>query len=122
MLCCLILSLNYPKMTSVKHANQVRLLILPNLDPYLRLLEPEMQLEKQKNEIKRHEAWLVYGALLVRYVDPFFRDKEWLLKISCAMCIWCYLRRFFQIYMRLFFFQIPVVFDDTLTLFFCCHL
>ncbi|XP_042004958.1 transcription initiation factor TFIID subunit 6-like isoform X2 [Salvia splendens] len=42
----------------------VRLLILPNLDPYLRLLEPEMQLEKQKNEIKRHEAWLVYGALL----------------------------------------------------------
>ncbi|KAG6405295.1 hypothetical protein SASPL_132882 [Salvia splendens] len=45
-------------------ANVVRLLILPNLDPYLRLLEPEMQLEKQKNEIKRHEAWLVYGALL----------------------------------------------------------
>ncbi|XP_073302053.1 transcription initiation factor TFIID subunit 6-like isoform X1 [Primulina huaijiensis] len=44
--------------------NVVRLLVLPNLEPYLRLLEPEMQLEKQKNEIKRHEAWLVYGALM----------------------------------------------------------
>ncbi|CAA3012002.1 transcription initiation factor TFIID subunit 6-like [Olea europaea subsp. europaea] len=45
--------------------NVVRLLVLPNLDPYLRLLEPEMQLEKQKNEVKRHEAWLVYGALML---------------------------------------------------------
>ncbi|PNY12387.1 transcription initiation factor TFIID subunit 6-like protein [Trifolium pratense] len=42
----------------------VRLLILPNLEPYMHLLEPEMQLEKQKNEIKRQEAWQVYGALL----------------------------------------------------------
>ncbi|XP_058070769.1 transcription initiation factor TFIID subunit 6 [Magnolia sinica] len=42
----------------------VRLLILPNLEPYLQLLEPEMLLEKQKNEVKRHEAWRVYGALL----------------------------------------------------------
>ncbi|EOY12200.1 hypothetical protein QUC31_001698 [Theobroma cacao] len=42
----------------------VRLLILPNLEAYLQLLEPEMQPEKQKNEIKRHEAWCVYGALL----------------------------------------------------------
>ncbi|KAL6315097.1 hypothetical protein AAG906_035305 [Vitis piasezkii] len=42
----------------------VRLLILPNLEPYLRLLEPEMQLEKHKNGMKRHEAWRVYGALL----------------------------------------------------------
>ncbi|CAM8900819.1 unnamed protein product [Rhodiola kirilowii] len=42
----------------------VQLLILPNLEPYLQLLEPEMQLEKQKNEVKRHEAWQVYGALL----------------------------------------------------------
>jgi hypothetical protein len=25
-----------------------------------------MLLEKQKNEIKRHEAWQVYGALTVR--------------------------------------------------------
>ncbi|PPD75183.1 hypothetical protein GOBAR_DD27897 [Gossypium barbadense] len=33
----------------------VRLLILPNLEAYLQLLEPE---------IKRHEAWCVYGALL----------------------------------------------------------
>ena len=38
---------------------------MPNLETYLRLLEPEMLLEKQKNEMKRHEAWRVYGALLV---------------------------------------------------------
>lgn len=44
--------------------NVVRLLILPNLEPYLKLLEPEMLPEKQKNEMKRHEAWRVYGALL----------------------------------------------------------
>ncbi|KAK3404394.1 transcription initiation factor TFIID subunit 6 [Eucalyptus grandis] len=44
--------------------NVVRLLILPNLEPYLQLLEPEMLLETQKNKIKRHEAWRVYGALL----------------------------------------------------------
>ncbi|XP_049412609.1 transcription initiation factor TFIID subunit 6-like [Solanum stenotomum] len=42
----------------------VRLLVLPNLEAYLRLLEPEMQFEKQKNEMKRHEAWRVYGALM----------------------------------------------------------
>ncbi|KAJ6846050.1 transcription initiation factor TFIID subunit 6 [Iris pallida] len=42
----------------------VRLLILPNLESYLQLLEPEMTLEKQKNEVKRKEAWRVYGALL----------------------------------------------------------
>ncbi|CAH9063876.1 unnamed protein product [Cuscuta epithymum] len=41
----------------------VQLLLLPNLEPYIKLLEPEMQLEKQKNEMKRHEAWRVYGAL-----------------------------------------------------------
>lgn len=45
-------------------SNVVRLLVLPNIETYLRLLEPEMQLEKQKNEMKRHEAWLVYGALM----------------------------------------------------------
>lgn len=44
--------------------NVVRLLILPNLESYLQLLEPEMLMEKQKNEMKRHEAWRVYGALL----------------------------------------------------------
>ncbi|ONI18262.1 hypothetical protein PRUPE_3G206000 [Prunus persica] len=42
----------------------VRLLVLPNLETYLRLLEPELLLDKQKNEMKRHEAWRVYGALL----------------------------------------------------------
>ncbi|XVF31840.1 hypothetical protein REPUB_Repub17cG0028400 [Reevesia pubescens] len=42
----------------------VRLLILPNLEPYLRLLEPELLLEKKKNEMKRYEVWQVYGALL----------------------------------------------------------
>ncbi|KAF7815899.1 transcription initiation factor TFIID subunit 6-like [Senna tora] len=45
-------------------SRMVRMLILPNLEPYLHLLEPEMQPEKQKNEMKRHEAWQVYGALL----------------------------------------------------------
>ncbi|XVF71815.1 hypothetical protein PTKIN_Ptkin12aG0069800 [Pterospermum kingtungense] len=44
--------------------NVVRLLILPNLEPYLRLLKPELLLEKQKNQMKRYEAWRVYGALL----------------------------------------------------------
>ncbi|XP_048498471.1 transcription initiation factor TFIID subunit 6 isoform X2 [Beta vulgaris subsp. vulgaris] len=42
----------------------VRLLILPNLEPYMQLLGPEMQLDGQKNEVKRQEAWRVYGALL----------------------------------------------------------
>ncbi|XP_019425907.1 PREDICTED: transcription initiation factor TFIID subunit 6-like isoform X2 [Lupinus angustifolius] len=45
-------------------SRMVRSLIIPNLEPYLHLLEPEMQLEKQKNEIKRHAACQVYGALL----------------------------------------------------------
>jgi transcription initiation factor TFIID subunit 6 len=31
----------------------------------MQLLEPELHLEKQKNEMKRKEAWRVYGALLV---------------------------------------------------------
>lgn len=44
--------------------NMVRLLILPNLEPYLQLLEKDLLLEKQRNEMKRHEAWQVYGALL----------------------------------------------------------
>ncbi|XP_021847743.1 transcription initiation factor TFIID subunit 6 isoform X1 [Spinacia oleracea] len=44
--------------------NVVRHLILPNLGSYMRLLEHEMSLESQKNEMKRHEAWRVYGALL----------------------------------------------------------
>ena len=39
--------------------------MLPNLETYMKLLEPEMLLEKQKNEMKRYEAWRVYGALLV---------------------------------------------------------
>ncbi|KAJ4725186.1 transcription initiation factor TFIID subunit 6-like [Melia azedarach] len=41
----------------------IRLLILPNLELYLQLLGPDMHLEKQKNEMKRLEAWRVYGAL-----------------------------------------------------------
>lgn len=45
-------------------SNVVCLLIVPNLESYMRLLEPEMLLETQKNEMKRHEAWTVYGALL----------------------------------------------------------
>ncbi|KAL8208955.1 hypothetical protein R6Q57_008367 [Mikania cordata] len=42
----------------------VRLLLLPNLDSYLQYIKPEMQLEKQKNESRRHEAWRVHGALM----------------------------------------------------------
>jgi hypothetical protein len=34
----------------------------------MQLLDPELQLEKQKNEMKRKEAWRVYGALLVSFV------------------------------------------------------
>lgn len=49
----------------------MHLLILPNLELYLKFLEPEMLLEKQKNEMKRHEAWRVYGAL---QVDFFFKE------------------------------------------------
>lgn len=48
---------------------QVRLLILPNLEAYLKLLEPEMLFEKQKNELKRYEAWRVYGALQVSMLE-----------------------------------------------------
>lgn len=44
--------------------NLVRLYILPNLETYMHLLGPEMLLETQKNEMKRQEAWTVYGALL----------------------------------------------------------
>ena len=44
---------------------QVRLLVLPNLELYLRLLAPEMMPETQPNEMKRYEAWRVYGALQV---------------------------------------------------------
>ncbi|XP_044380158.1 transcription initiation factor TFIID subunit 6 isoform X1 [Triticum aestivum] len=43
---------------------QIRLLLLPNLQTYMQLLDPELQLEKQSNEMKRKEAWRVYGALL----------------------------------------------------------
>ncbi|XP_071725690.1 transcription initiation factor TFIID subunit 6-like [Rutidosis leptorrhynchoides] len=42
----------------------VRQLILPNLDSYLQFIEPEMQLDKQKNESRRQEAWRVHGALM----------------------------------------------------------
>ncbi|XP_018440686.1 transcription initiation factor TFIID subunit 6 [Raphanus sativus] len=44
--------------------NVVRLLVLPNLEPYLSLLEPELDAEKQKNQMKSYETWRVYGALL----------------------------------------------------------
>lgn len=53
---------------------QVRLLILPNLKPYVKLLEPELLLEQQKNKMKRYEAWRVYGALLVSF--PFLQPSS----------------------------------------------
>jgi hypothetical protein len=55
----------FEKFVILLNSEQVRLLILPNLEQYLQLLAPEMLLEKQKNEMKRLEAWRVYGALLV---------------------------------------------------------
>lgn len=42
----------------------VRPLILPNLEPYLQLLEHDMHVEYQKNDMTQNEAWRVYGALL----------------------------------------------------------
>lgn len=42
----------------------VRLLVLPNLETYILLLAPEMDMKSQPNEIKRYEALRVYGALL----------------------------------------------------------
>ncbi|ESQ29838.1 hypothetical protein EUTSA_v10011427mg [Eutrema salsugineum] len=45
--------------------NVVRFVVLPNLEPYLLLLLPEMVPEKQKDEAMRHGAWLVYGVLMV---------------------------------------------------------
>ncbi|KAL3698741.1 hypothetical protein R1sor_012817 [Riccia sorocarpa] len=48
---------------SVLGVRVVQLLILPNIPPYLQLLAPELSIETQPNEIKRYEAWKVYGAL-----------------------------------------------------------
>ncbi|BBN03112.1 transcription initiation factor TFIID subunit 6 [Marchantia polymorpha subsp. ruderalis] len=48
---------------SVLGLRVVQLLILPNLPPYLQLLAPELNFESQPNEMKRYEAWKVYGAL-----------------------------------------------------------
>ncbi|KAM0863745.1 hypothetical protein ACQ4PT_044383 [Festuca glaucescens] len=45
-------------------ASAIRLLLLPKLETYMQLLDPELQLEKQTNEMKRKEAWRVYSALL----------------------------------------------------------
>lgn len=54
----------------------MRHFIFPNLVPYMELLEPEMLLESQKNEMKRHEAWRVYGALLVSALS-----SQWLNRV-----------------------------------------
>ena len=48
----------------------MRLIVLPNLELYLRLLNPELSPETQHNEMKRYEAWRVYGALQVP--TPYF--------------------------------------------------
>lgn len=66
--------------------DQVRVLILPNLEAYLLLLEPEMQLEKQKNALKRQQAWKVYGALLVS--SSYKINRLFPLNISLAD-YWC---------------------------------
>lgn len=64
---------------------QIRLLLLPNLETYMQLLEPELQLDKQKNEMKRKEAWRVYGALLVR-LQVF---NEYMLSIFMHQLLTC---------------------------------
>lgn len=51
------------------------MIVVPNLEMYLQLIEPEMQLEKQKNEMKRHEAWRVYGALLVSFFMNWYETS-----------------------------------------------
>ncbi|KAL2645304.1 hypothetical protein R1flu_012891 [Riccia fluitans] len=38
---------------------------IPNIPPYLQLLAPELSIETQPNEMKRYEAWKVYGALKI---------------------------------------------------------
>ncbi|KAB1219299.1 Transcription initiation factor TFIID subunit 6, partial [Morella rubra] len=48
----------------------VRILILPNLELYMRLLEPEMLLEKQKNEMKREGKAVVPAPLGESNVGP----------------------------------------------------
>lgn len=65
LVCKILCYAGFDKFVILLNSEQVRLLILPNLEPYLQLLAPEMLLEKQKNEMKRLEAWRVYGALLV---------------------------------------------------------
>ena len=62
--------------------HQIRLLLLPNLETYMRHLDPELQLEKQRNAKKRKEAWRVYGALLVSFLvlnqyRVHFRNIVW---------------------------------------------
>jgi len=42
----------------------------------LLLLLPEMGLEKQKEEAKRHGAWLVYGALMVSMLSSLIQKLE----------------------------------------------
>ncbi|XP_020963693.1 uncharacterized protein LOC107609183 isoform X9 [Arachis ipaensis] len=44
----------------------IRLFILPNLEPYLLLLEPEMQPEKQRNETKRQEACVLLDNVCMK--------------------------------------------------------
>jgi hypothetical protein len=65
LVCKILCYAGFEKFVILINFEQVRLLIIPNLEPYLQLLAPEMLLEKQKNEMKRLEAWRVYGALLV---------------------------------------------------------
>ena len=63
-------------------ALQVRLLVLPNLELYLRLLAPEMMPETQPNEMKRYEAWRVYGALQVFLSHCFWQLRRRLLNLA----------------------------------------
>jgi hypothetical protein len=65
----------------------VRLILLPNLELYLRLLNPEPSPETQQNEMKRYEAWRVYGALQVStpYSHPHCILRTCLPDVCCNL-------------------------------------
>ncbi|KAL1355070.1 hypothetical protein HN51_007115 [Arachis hypogaea] len=50
----------------IPNCNKVRLFILSNLEPYLLLLEPKMQPEKQRNETKRQEACVLLDNVCMK--------------------------------------------------------
>jgi hypothetical protein len=72
LVCKILCYAGFEKFVILINFEQVRLLIIPNLEPYLQLLAPEMLLEKQKNEMKRLEAWRVYGGLAGDFIFQYY--------------------------------------------------